>query len=182
MSTLTPRVYAQLAVDGYSNSEIAELCSVTPGYVTQVAAQEDTQLYLAKAREEAGTSSVATQLDSGYDALELKLLKQLESVSKFLTKPSELARVLQTVNNAKRRRGPLNPTTTSAPVVQLVVPIAIQNKITLSENSEVLEIAGRRMQTMPAANLTALVEKRHEAAKLVAPEASTGNPVLDAIG
>lgn len=181
MSTLTPSNYARMTVDGYTHSEIAELCSVTPAYVSQLATREDTQLYLAKAREEAAQAGIAAQLDQRYDDLELKLLKKLDTVATFLSKPAELARVLQTINNAKRRRGPLNPVATGAPVVQLVVPVAIQNKITLSANSEVLEIAGRRMQTMPAANLTALVETRNENAKLAAPEASTGNPVLDAI-
>lgn len=182
MSTLTPRSYAQLHLEGHSDAEIAELCTVSAGYVSQIASQELTVKLVAELGATQAQTQIAQELDSKYDEVEINLLRKLEKAITFLSKPMEISRVLQQVNNAKRRRGPMaNPTPGDHTIVQLVVPIAIQNKIVLSPSNEVMEVGGRRMSTMPAANLAALMENRDAQARLAAPSNTTGNPVLDTI-
>lgn len=183
MSAISPRTYAQMHVEGYKDSEIAELCSVSPSYISQLSRQELTVRLIEEVRESSAASKAAQVLDDGYDRLEVDLLKKLATSVNFLSKPMEIARVLQTINAAKRRRGPLSqPTGVGAPIVQLIVPVAIQNKIMLSDNNEVLAVDGRNMVTLPAANLSTVLEKRNEQARLTTEAGATGNTVLDAIG
>lgn len=181
--TLSPRSYAQLHLDGHSDAEIAELCSCTASYVSQIAAQDSTKQMVTDMRATMLQSEAASQLDGKYDTLELSLLQKLEKSVNFLSKPMEISRVLQTINAAKRRRGPLSAGATgNAPIVQLVVPVTLHTKVVLSEANEVLEVGGRRMSTMPAANLNNLLEKRNEQARIGAADSSTGNHIIDAIG
>jgi predicted transcriptional regulator len=139
---------AELLKYNMKRVDIAAELGLTPGAVTQAAAR------LAPTDEP--LTPQHAELDSTYDSIESKLLKQLDKTIPLLMRPMEISRVLQTINAAKRRGGPLKNATAAPTVLQLNLPIAIQNRFVLNSNNQVISAGAQDLVTIPSSAVSRL--------------------------
>lgn len=157
---------------GLTVGQMATELGVTPSAVSQALAAAPELAELA-ARHRAQAENRAQALDDGWDAVELLTQKRLTDAMRYETNPARLAMVAKIANSA-RRRGAVTPGSEQHKrrVVTVVMPAAIQGKIVLNEQKEVVEVNGRAMVTMPAGQVLKLreahqrQEEENERAKL----------------
>lgn len=135
----------KLINQGVSRSDAADSLGLTPSAVTQ-------------ALGSAPASTDTNPLDDQYDRIEKKLLDQLERTAPLLMKPGEISRVLQTINSAKRRGGPLKTDNEIPRVLQLHLPVAIQNRFVVNSTNQVVSAGSQDLVTLPSANVAKLLE------------------------
>lgn len=134
-----------LLKQGVSRSEAAAKLDITPSAVTQLAPS-------------IATGVATNPLDDQYDAIEKKLLDQLERTIPLLMRPMEISRVLTTINQAKRRGGPLHTSNEAPKVLQLTLPIAIQNRFVVNAQNQVVSAGAQDLVTLPSNNVAKLLE------------------------
>lgn len=131
----TATTAAALMRRGLTRSEAAAAIGVVPSAVQ--AAPEH-------------TSELSNDIDSLYDEVELQLLKQLKRVVPILMRPTEISRVLTSVNQAKRR-GSAHPNESApATVITLNLPTTIQNKFILNSSNQVVRTGAQDLVTLPS--------------------------------
>lgn len=136
-----------------SRMDIATELGLTPSAVTQLAATPAVQAAIAP-------SSAETELDNQYDRIEKKLLDQLERTTPLLMRPMEIAKVLTTINGAKRRGGALKQSDAPQQVLNLTLPLAIQNKFVLNQHNQVITAGSQDLVTIQSAGVSKLLEQR----------------------
>lgn len=135
-----------------SNAIAASAVGCTESYVTQLMANEEFAEEVSALRF--NNLQAASARDTKMDGLEDKLLIQLEAAIPMLMRPGEIAKVASMVNGMKRRGS-------SAPevahihnqVINLFLPAVAAKKFQFSSNKEIVEVEGRALTTMPAAQL-----------------------------
>lgn len=145
---------------GASNKDVAEELGLTPSAVTQLAAKPE----VAQKIEEAQATQLAlsTKIDESYDRIEEKLLTQLERTIPLLMRPGEIAKVLQTVNGAKRRgAGHRASEEGPARILNLNIPIALQTKFVVNSANQVIEAGAQTLVTMPSSNISKMAEAQN---------------------
>lgn len=151
----------QYLTAGVTPAEAARALGITPGAVTQLMQQPEVSAELEKAREEQLQRSTA--IDAKYDALEDKLLTQLERTVPLLLRPAEIANVLTRVNQAKRRGAGHTATAAPAKILQLNLPIAIQTKFVLNSSNQVITAGEQELVTIQSGSVPKLIEAQREA-------------------
>lgn len=144
---------------GVTNTEIALALGITPGAVTQLLDTPEVSEEIRKIREEQLKKS--STIDSKYDDIELKLLGQLEKTTPLLMRPMEIAKVLATVNAAKRRGVAHTENSGPAKVVQLTIPVALQAKFVVNGANQVISAGEQTLVTMPSGNIAKLAETKN---------------------
>ena len=171
---------AKLLAQGVSKSDAAQLLQITPSAVTQLAPPPSpaTARALPKSVDPVeGTSSDNSHpLDDQYDRIEKKLLDQLERTTPLLMRPMEISRVLQTINAAKRRGGPLTQSNEAPKILQLNLPIAIQTRFVLNANNQVVSAGAQQLVTLQSSNVAKLLEESKNAHQ-IAQEDEFGFPI-----
>lgn len=152
----------QLLGSGLAPSVVANAVGCTPAYISQLLAQEEFALAVAELRCKGVERDVSR--DNKYDALEDKLLEKLENIMPFLAKPRDVLEAIKTVNGAKRR-AQVGQSVDSAKTihVHLQLPPAALARFSFNDNKEVIEVEGRVLANMPAANLIKSLEEKKEA-------------------
>lgn len=147
MSTATS--VAALLKHNMKKVDIAAELGLTPGAVTQAIAKipESAQEPLTEAHQ---------QLDATYDEIEAQLLTQLKRTIPMLLRPEAITNVLTRINAAKRRGGPLKPSQAAPTVLQLNLPVAIQNRFVLNSNNQVVSAGQQDLVTIPSAAVAKL--------------------------
>lgn len=126
---------------GMRRSEVATTLGVTPAAV-QASPEHSTEQ--------------STRIDALYDDIEEKLLVQLKRTIPMLMRPTEIARVLTTINGAKRR-GAAHPNESApATVITLNLPTAIQNKFILNSSNQVVRTGSQDLITIPSQRMKEL--------------------------
>ncbi len=145
---------------GLPNNVVASAVGVTDSYISQLLADpefaaEVTQLKLINLTETAAR-------DKKYNSLEDKLLEKLENVLPYLVKPMEVLAAIKTINSAVRRAAPSELAgQANVQVVQLQLPdnSAFAARFVINKESQVVEIAGRSLATMPAKGVVAKLQE-----------------------
>lgn len=150
MSTSTTA--AALLAKGIRKVDIAEHLGLTPSAVTQAVASAPA----------AQLTDQHVQLDNQYDRIEQGLLNQLEKTMPLLMRPMEIAKVLSTINGARRRGGPLKDSGPKT-VVQLNLPVAIQNRFVLNAQNQVVSAGNQDLVTLQSQNVVKLLESSKNA-------------------
>lgn len=142
--------------NGITPIEISRALGITPGAVTQLMQSPQVSTEIAKMQAEQQARSSA--IDAKYDAIEEKLLTQLEKTVPLLMRPGEIANVLTRINAAKRRgvahQAPQGP----AQVLQLNIPIALQNKFVVNAANQVVQAGEQTLVTMQSSNIPGLAQ------------------------
>jgi C-terminal processing protease CtpA/Prc len=134
---------------GLLPSVVSSAVGCSESYVSQLLSQESFAAEVQELRLLALTAQ--KERDANYDTLEDKLLARLGDTIDTLVRPREIASILQTVNNAKRRSHPAELGATAATtIVNLSLPNIVAAKFTVNGANQVMEIEGRSIATMPA--------------------------------
>lgn len=148
-SGLAPKVVS--AALGVSESAISQLLS-REGFAEEVAVLRFTNL------------SRHNERDSKYDRLEDAVLDKLEDCLPLVHRPLELARILTTLNTAKRR-GSSAPEALleQSEVVKLVMPVAIHQHFTTNIQNQVVQAGEQVLTTMQSSSLLSKFKSTKEA-------------------
>jgi hypothetical protein len=139
----------QLLGEGLNPSVVANAVGCTPGFVSQLLADENFKQDVTELRVSKLTA--ATGRDRRYDNVEDTLLGKLETAIPLLFRPVEILAALRIINQATRRGASADQApVTYKTVVNLNLPEIARTKLVLNQDNQVIEIAGRAMATMPA--------------------------------
>lgn len=98
--------------------------------------------------------------DSEYDSLEDRLIEKLKNLIPFITKPLEAARIMQTVNAAKRR-GSSAPEhiTQQHNVINLTLPVQIIQQFQVNGANQVIRAGDQELITVQSGRMVGLLGK-----------------------
>jgi DNA-binding CsgD family transcriptional regulator len=150
----------RLLGSGLAPAVVATTVGCNPSYISQLLENESFALEVAKIRCEDIEQDLAR--DDKYDRLEDKLVDKLENVLAFMVKPRDILLAIQVINNAKRRSSgnSLAPNEGRAIHVHLSLPVTVVKQFQLNKENEVIEVEGRTLTNMPAANLMKSLEDK----------------------
>lgn len=142
----------KLLGSGYTPATVAAACGVTESRISQLLSEDGFAEEVATLRFQ--SLEKYNEIDSTYDTLEKKLLKQLEDVLPLLMRPLEIAKVLGVLNAAKRR-GATAPEQihSQSTVVNLVMPNVIVQKFTTNINNQVIQAGEQTLETIQSNTL-----------------------------
>ena len=139
---------------GLSNEVVANATGVSPSYVSQLMSNPEFASEIASKRSAILTANSARdrEIDSIEDDL-IVILKDQVSNGLFY-KPREILQAFSIINRATRR-GVINPSGANqgSVVVNLNLPTVVVKNFTVNAQSEVVEIDGQSMVTMPSSQL-----------------------------
>ena len=139
---------------GLSNEIVASTIGCHPSYISQLMSDEN--FYSAVIEKRTQTLASHTIRDRNLDGIEDKLIAKLSELieSNMVYKPQDLLRMFAVINAAKRRGvGVQDSTVVNNTVVNLQISRTVKTKFTTNAQNEVVEIEGKSMVTMPAAQL-----------------------------
>lgn len=138
MNATQERALALLG-SGYPAPVVASSVGVTESYISQLMSLD---WFSAQVQELKFLNlKKHTELDDSYDDLEEKLLKKLDKAAALLIRPMDIARVLQTVNSAKRRgAGSSEVGHITQNIVQLSIPESLMQRFIKNTNNQIVEV------------------------------------------
>jgi hypothetical protein len=153
----------QLLGNGVPATQAAAALGLTDGRVSQILSDE--QFAEKVATERFNNLQKHNARDSEYDEMEDTLLKQLKAASQMAIKPLEIAKLLQIVNQAKRRgqAAPENILNKQA-IVQLVIPVQIIQRYTANIDNQVVKAGDQDLLTIQSGNMNTLAQRLKERA------------------
>jgi predicted transcriptional regulator len=138
LSSIDSRVL-ELLSQGATSAQTASALGISESRVSQLLSDERFAEQLSSNRFQALAKH--NERDSHYDRIEDKLLKQLEQVSPMLMQPEKIARVLQIVNQAKRRgASSVDHIHQQQTVIQLHLPTKIVNRFQVNGQNQVTQL------------------------------------------
>lgn len=159
---------------GVPATQVAAHVGCDDSYISQLLQDEEIVLQVQQLKAE--NFGVMVEHDRKIDSVEQKLLNRLETLSEFITKPSEAARVFSILNAAKRKTADAQATSAApSTIVQLTLPESARVQFTVTQDRQVIEVEGRSMTTMPARSLAKQLEERNAAKLLATPIPSVMN-------
>lgn len=150
----------ELLGDGIASNIVAQTLGVSESYISQLLADE---LFL-KGVVERRYEHLArhNKRDAEYDKLEDDLLERLKATLPMLFDPMKIAKVLATVNAAKRR-GQSTPDSISQQnvVVNLTLPTAVIDRFSVTKdiNNQIIEAGEQKLVTIQSGTLLDRVKK-----------------------
>lgn len=138
MNATQERIMSLLG-SGYPAPVVASSAGVTESYVSQLMSLD---WFSAQVQELKFLNlKKHTELDDAYDDLEDKLLKKLDKLVPLIVRPMDVARVLQTVNAAKRRgAGSSEVGHITQNIVNLTLPPALMQRFVKNANNQIVEV------------------------------------------
>lgn len=150
----------KLLADGFLPVTIASTLGITESAISQHLAGEDFKRELA-ARKQI-TLGKYKELDDGYDRIEAKLLKQLETQTLIFARPGEIVSMLEKINKMKRRIGASDSNAASQQVSQIVnisMPTVIVRALQVTKEGKVVSVDGESIVTIPSHTLNNLANE-----------------------
>lgn len=137
---------------------VARTIGISVSRISQLVSEPDFAEKLSVLRYE--NLAKHTERDERYDKMEDALLERLEeSIPYTLGKPLVIARLLATVNQAKRR-GSSSPAALEKPneTVQLNMPTVVMNQFITNINKQVVKVGNQELVTVQSGNMAKLLE------------------------
>jgi hypothetical protein len=124
---------------GVSTAQTALAIGVSESRIAQLLSDDDFSGRLAERRFASLAKHNAR--DEEYDQIEDQLIKQLKTVLPLVIQPEKIARLLQVVNQAKRR-GASSPDNIvqKQTVIKLQLPVQIINKFSTNSSNQVVTV------------------------------------------
>lgn len=144
----------ELLGDGLSNEVVSQATGVSPSYISQLMAEDNFKNEVIELRTKALQAN--TKRDRQIDYIEDNLLDKLRNHLDLgiMMRPAEALRAFAIVNRAVRRGVTTQENiSVNQVVVSLQLPTVIVKNFTLNSQSEVIEVDGQTMVTMPSAQL-----------------------------
>jgi hypothetical protein len=167
-TTLTEDRAATLLGTGIAPATVAASLGISAARVSQLLSDEHFAARVAELRYQNLAKHNAR--DDVTDALEDRVLAQLDEALPLIHRPMELVKAYQVLNNAKRR-GSAAPEAIieKQSIVQLVVPIQILNKFQMNAQGQATTVGGQDLLTIQSGALDNLVKEK---------EKSNGSPAV----
>lgn len=170
---------------GLEPAVIARAVGCEPSYISQLMEDEGFREAVQAARIVNLTD--ATERDKRLSRLEDSAIERLEATIPMVMKPMDAAKILQIVNNTKRRGAELSGgnATSGAPVVQLMLPEAARVQFTFNSSNQIIDVEGRSMAPLPTTRLVQMAAERRatiSAQPAQALDKQRAQTVLDKIG
>lgn len=144
----------ELLGQGIAPVIVAQSLGCSESFISQLLSEEDFLKQVVELRYSALKKH--NDRDSAYDALEDSLLERLQQTMSYLMDPMKIARILQTVNAAKRR-GQSTPDsiTQQSTIVNLTIPSVIVNqfRVTKDVNNQIIEAGDQKLVTIQSGTL-----------------------------
>lgn len=144
--------------NGVPAAQAAKAVGCSAAYVAELMAEAGFSEEVATMR--VGKLHAATERDAKYDAIEDKLLGNLETMAPLMLQPAMLLKAITVVNGAKRR-GVTDAETVAAQkatVVVLHLPEVLRHRYKLNPNNEIIEVDGRTLLTIDSNAILANLE------------------------
>jgi len=160
MTTATPTSTEsralQLLGQGLGAEMVASAVGVSVSRISQLLSETEFAAQVADLRFR--NLSKHNERDAEYDKLEDELILKMRDLMPFMVRPMEVARVLQIINQAKRR-GSSTPEsiTNQQTVVQLNMPISVYQKFTVNANNQVIQAGQQQLITVQSGNMAKLL-------------------------
>lgn len=160
----------ELLGQNFPQHVVATACGISESRISQLMADPQFASRVSELRM-LSLQKVA-EIDQKYDTMEEKLLDKLEKQLPMVVRPMETARILQTVNAAKRRASNGIPDPSGAAngrgVVNITLPNIVVQKFITNVNNQVVEVRddsgqAKSLVTATSQRLTALTEDRKAA-------------------
>lgn len=161
-------------------AHVAAALGVTESLISQYLA--DPQFVSEVADRRFKNLAKHNQRDLAYDEMEDNLLKQLKSFMPMVVDPMKIARLLQVVNQAKRR-GSSAPEAMvqKSEVISLTLPIQIINQFQTNSANQVIKAGDQELVTVQSGNMSSLLSA-HLSTKLPPPVGPNHEPVSQPAG
>lgn len=144
---------------GVIADSVASALGVTPGYISQLLADDVFATKVATIRYE--NLQKHNMRDDTYDTMEDRLLEKLRDQLPLIMKPDTLLRAISTINGAKRR-GQAAPeqVVNNTTVVTLLLPAVIAERFSVNIDNQVIRAGDQELHTIPSGNLLKQVEDK----------------------
>lgn len=152
----------QLLGQGLANEVVAGAVGCTPAYISQLLADEEFVAEVVKLKVE--NLARQSRTDDKLARIEEKLIDNLEQAvdSKSIYKPQDVLRAFQVIN-ASKRRGAGNQYDGNRPqggVVNLTIPVTIQQQFVTNANREVVAVAEKSLVTIAPEKLLGMLKEQ----------------------
>lgn len=145
---------------GVTPVQVALACGVSESYISQLLADEHVEAQVKALRVEKAAAYVEhdAQLDSDEEVVRRKVRRNIDDG--FL-KPMELLKHFQVLNAARRKsEGAGTAQVPTSTIVQLHLPTAAAVQFKMTVDKQVVEIDGRAMTAMPAAQVAKMLREK----------------------
>ena len=144
---------------GASQTVAASAAGCSDTLVSQIV--REPEFLAALQQRQAGKLASNVQHDDTIESAEARALEALNSKLMFVKDPMQAARIFQILNSAKKRvMDPTHQSPESVQQVTIVLPRAAAARIQINSQSQVIEVEGRSMATLPSRSLPALQKQR----------------------
>lgn len=143
---------ADLLGTGISNTAVAGAIGCDPSLITHMMSDPVFRERVITLR--AKNLTAASKRDDKINDIEEALLDKLAEILPAFYKPRDILAAASVVNKMMRRG--ITATDTlggQQPVVNIQIPVVVQQKLMISERGEIVEVNGQTMVTMPAQQL-----------------------------
>jgi hypothetical protein len=141
-----------------SQSEAAKAAGCDTSYVSQLWEQADFRTQVEALRST--NLERKLKVDDAYEETEAILADRLRKSAALLTNTDQILRVLKFTNEAKKKLAPqAKQEGDGGTVVNLQIPVFLQQQFRVNPNNEVVEVNGRVLQTMDTKGLERLVKR-----------------------
>lgn len=143
---------------GVNAEAVASAIGVTPGYVSQLLADEGFAEAVTQLRFE--SLSAHTERDGEYDDIETSLLSKLKKSLPLMLRPADILGAIKIVNGAKRRGQDSQDSLVSQNnIVNITMPTQIIQQFTTNIDNQVVKTGDRDLLTIQASDLLKQVEE-----------------------
>lgn len=151
----------QLLGRGLSGTVVASAVGCDPSYISQLMENEEFKTEVLALR--AGDAEAALGRDDRWNRIEDKALEKMEQLLPLVTRPTDVIRIAQMANAAKRTARELaHGNESSGATVNLILPESAVIHFQMNSNAQVVEVDGRSMQALPTNQLTKQLADRRE--------------------
>lgn len=155
------RALELLGTGTISKEDVALACGVTASRISQLLADPEFSEEVSLLRFK--NLKKNNDRDDSYDRMEDKLIKQLDMTIPMMSRPAEIARVLQMVNGAKRRgMTASSDINSSAPVINLTLPAITVQRFKTNINNQVISAGAQDLITVQSSEMSKMLAKRLE--------------------
>ena len=167
--TLTEDRALELLGQGIGPEMVASAIGVSVSRISQLLS--DTEFAAQVAERRFHNLVKHNDRDSKYDLMEDALLERMKDCMVFMTRPMEIARVLQIINQAKRRGASSSESITAqASVVNLVMPINVYQKFTVNTHNQVIQAGQQQLITVQSGQMSGLLDAARKSQPVITHE------------
>jgi hypothetical protein len=142
---------------GVPPTAVANALGVDVSRISQLLADPDFATSVVEKKFE--SLSKHNERDTAIDGLEDRLVKKLEDSTVFMTRPMEILKAFQVINQAKRRgHSAPEDLTSKQTIIQLNIPQIILDRFQTNIHNQVVQVGTQSLVTIPSGQMLKQLE------------------------